>query len=172
MLLICQRNLSFQYNDALRPQLYNLKGRLKKSEGLKLMKLHENDVYIWDDGMALVPKSGTAYIIKGHIDSINNILKADGICWNNKSRGQTKENPKHYFYYVAIPIFGKTKEKPGRDPALNVSFRKLIMYDKKSSTFLVEYVGNDSQYEWKRKHLKTNDVSGIQEKSTYYVQFH
>jgi len=25
----------------------------------------------------------------------------------------------------------------------------------------VEYVGDDSQYEWKRKHLKTDDASGI-----------
>jgi len=131
------------------------------------MKLHENDVHVWNDEMVLVPKSGTAYIIKGHIDSINNILKADGMCWNNKSWGPLEEDPKHYFYYVAIPVVGKTREKSGEDPALNLSFSKLIMYDENSSTFLVEYVGDDSQYEWKRKHLKTDDASGIQDKSTY-----
>lgn len=111
--------------------------------------------------MALIPKSGTAYLLKGTLESLKAIRNSDGIWWNNKSRGQAKENPKQYFNFVAIPAFGKTKDKPGEDHNKSANFRKIVIFDKRSSTFLVEYVGDDTQHLWKKRVKKTKSNLGL-----------
>lgn len=141
---------------SLRPQLTNLKRRLKKSKLDEIIKKYQDDAYYWDGGKKLIPKSGTAYFISGPMSAAKAIRKADGLCWRNTTNGQPKAKPRHHFYCIAIPsdnLFGKAGQK--RNLLLKaITFRKIVTYDKKSSIFIVEYAGDDTQYPWKRKPLK------------------
>jgi len=133
-----------------------LKSRLKKAQIDEIIKKYKNGAYVWDGGKKLIPKSGTAYLIRGPMSTAKAIRKADGLCWRNITNGQAKGRPRHHFYYIAIPsdnLFGKAGTK--RNLLLKViTFRKIVTYDKKSSVFIVEYAGEDTQYPWKRKVLK------------------
>jgi len=117
--------------------------------------------------MALIPKSGTAYLIKGHIDSATIISKSDGLCWRNW--GHLKDKYQDYIYHTAIPVIendgnfesesssvAKSKNPKSKD----VSFRKVFTYDRSTSTYLIEYIGDDSEYTWKRKTYKSWRKSG------------
>jgi len=120
------------------------------------LSLQSEDVYIWDDAMSLIPKSGTAYLLKGKLESLKAIKNSDGIWWNNKSSSQRKANPKQYFYFVAIPVFGKTTDKPRQDQDKSANFKKIVIFDRRSSTFLVHYFGDDSPHLWKKRVRKAS----------------
>jgi len=104
--------------------------------------------------MALIPKSGTAYLIKGHIDSATFISNSDGLCWGSQSH--LKDKYQDYIYHTAIPVIendGNFESESGnvtknQNPK-DVSFRKVFTYDRSSSTYLIEYIGDDTEYTWK-----------------------
>jgi len=149
----------------------NLRGRLRQSEIDELLDTtHTDDVYTWDNAMVLVPKSGTGYLIKGSLESLKAIKNSDRLCWKNKTNGQPKSNPRHFCYYAAMPDFDLIDEYISKVAKKNITsfqsapFRKIITFDKESSTFIVEFVGNDSQYPWKKKskHIVGTDVKAAQ----------
>jgi len=148
--------LSFQFGVPLKPHLTNLKKRLRKFEKSKLVASQKNDAYIWNDGMFLNPKSGNVYLIKGNIKSTKIVSNSDGLYW--RSGGTTRAGQKVTMYQTAIPILENEEDsqlegnsKNCYPPMRDISYKKTLTYDRKSSIFLIEYFGDDTEYTWKRK---------------------
>jgi len=126
--------------------------------------MHKNDLILWNNGMVLSPKSGNVYLIKAPMDCAKIISKSDGLCWKNG--GSTKSGQKEIIYHTAIPTRANDsnidEDTQSGDIVKNqnivmkdISYRKTFTYDRISSTFLIEYFGDDTEYTWKRKIYKT-----------------
>jgi len=107
--------------------------------------------------MFLDPKSGNVYLFKGDIKSIKIVSNSDGLYW--RAGGTRKPGPRLTTYQSAIPILEEDSQLEGNGknhclPMRDISYRKTLTYDRKSSIFLIEYFGNDKEYTWKRRFSK------------------
>jgi len=106
--------------------------------------------------MVLDPTPGNVYLLKGSLACLKRIQKSDGIYWKNQCSSSEKGRKRNFYYYSAIPdkckleYLNLEQRKKKKSPQTKrVTFKRHITYDQKTSSFLVEYHGDDKQYHWK-----------------------
>lgn len=135
--------------------MVGLESIVKKSGIDIILEQCGKNVYDWNDEMVLCPVAGTAYIIRGALSSLTNILKADGIYWRNRSSKQ-KGKSRLSYYFTAIPdlhsmnLNQRCFSRKDAFRLCEVSFRKTVCFYFKHSVFVVEFRGDQNQFPWRK----------------------